>query len=207
MVTEVQAPSSRRRRRWFSTSSSWASSSAALAALVALLVPRDAAAIEQQHHIGIAPALGVLSIDDKSTSSTGLGGALHYAYGLSDQWNLTLGASSIVVAADQKQDFPTSPRTRPSTVHQAAVGASYVIDILRWVPWIGIDGGVCVLAGGTLDRSIVVPELSVGLGLDYQLSRTFAVGLAGREHLLISKLDTYPSYLTAMLRFEVMWGY
>lgn len=149
----------------------------------------------------------MLSIDDKSTSSTGLGGALHYAYGLSDQWNLTLGASSIVVAADQKQDFPTSPRTRPSTVHQAAVGASYVIDILRWVPWIGIDGGVCVLAGGTLDRSIVVPELSVGLGLDYQLSRTFAVGLAGREHLLISKLDTYPSYLTAMLRFEVMWGY
>jgi hypothetical protein len=201
MVTVVQAPSFRRRRRWFSTSSFFLSSSALF------LAAAPAEAIEQQHHLGLAPTMGILSIDDKSTPSVGLGGALHYAYGLSDQWNFTLSASSVVVAADQKQDFPTSPHTRPAAVHQAGVGVSYVIDILRWVPWIGIEGGACLLTGGTLDGSLVVPDISAGAGLDYQISRTIAVGLAGREHLMFSKLDTYPVYLTGMLRFEVMWGY
>lgn len=148
-----------------------------------------------------------MSIDDKSTSSTGFGAALHYAYGLSDQWNLTVGGSWVLVAADQKQDQPTSPHTRPASVYQAGVGVSYVIDILRWVPWIGVEGGACVLTGGTLDRALVVPDLSAGLGVDYQLTRTIAIGVTGREHLMISKLDTYPTYLTAVLRLEVMWGY
>ncbi|MFO0735317.1 MAG: hypothetical protein U0270_05530 [Labilithrix sp.] len=172
-----------------------------------LLATSDASAIEQQHHLGLAPAFGMLNIKDKSTVSAGFGGALHYAYGLTDQWNLTLDASSVVVAADQKLDPPANLQTRPAAVHQAGAGVSYVIDILRVIPWFGIEGGACLLTGGTLDRAIVVPDLSVGVGLDYQLSRTFAVGVTGREHLMISKLDTYPSYLTAMLRFEVMWGY
>jgi hypothetical protein len=189
-------------RRWFSISSFCLSSSA-----VSLLAPSPAHAIERQHHVGVAPAFGVLSINDKSTASAGFGGALHYAYGLSDQWNLTLDASSIIVAADQQQDFRTSPHTRPSAVHQAGAGVSYVIDILRWVPWVGIEGGACLLTRGTLDRSVVVPDISLGLGLDYQLTRTWAIGVTGREHLLLSKLDTYPSYLTAMLRVELMWGY
>lgn len=201
MVTVVQAPSFLRRRRWFSISSFFLSSSALVCSA------SDASAIERQHHIGLAPAIGILSIDDKSTASAGVGGALHYAYGLSDQWNFTLSASSVVVAADQKQDSPTSPHTRPSGVHQGGVGVSYVIDILRWVPWIGIEGGACVLTGGTLDRSLVVPDVSIGLGLDYQITRSVAVGFSGREHLLFTKLDTYPSYLTGMLRFELMWGY
>lgn len=92
-------------------------------------------------------------------------------------------------------------------MHQGGVGFSYVIDILRWVPWVGVEAGACVLTGGTLDRSLVVPDVSAGLGVDYQLTRSMAVGLAGREHLLFTKLDTYPSYLTGMLRFELMWGY
>lgn len=149
----------------------------------------------------------MLSIDGKSTVSAGFGGALHYAYGLTDQWNLTLDASSVVVAADQKQDLPASPHNRPAMAHTAGAGVSYVIDILRWVPWIGVEGGATLLTGGTLDRALVLPDVSAAAGLDYQLSRTIAVGLAGREHFMISKMDTYPSYLTAMLRFEVMWGY
>lgn len=151
--------------------------------------------------------LGILSIDKKSTTDIGAGGSLYYAYGLNDQWNLAIDLSSVEVAANQKQDFPTSPRDRPSAVHTASAGVSYVIDILRWVPWIGVEGGVDVLAGGTMPTTLILPEVNAGLGLDYQLSRTFAVGVAGREHFMVSKLDTYPSYLTLMARFEVMWGY
>jgi hypothetical protein len=172
-----------------------------------LFSSRRAEAIENQQHLGLAPALGILSIDKKSTASVGAGGALHYALGLTDQWNLTVGVSSVEVAANQKQDFTYSPHNRPAAVHQLGVGVAYVIDILRYVPWIGIDGGVSVLTGGTLEQTLILPDVSAGVGLDYQISRTLAVGVTGREHFMVSKLDTYPQYLTAMLRFEVMWGY
>lgn len=178
-----------------------------MAAAAVWLSGARAQAIERQHHLGLSPALGVLSIQGKSTTSTGLGGALHYAYGLSDQWNLMIEGSSVVVALNQEQDSKESPRNRPATVDHAAFGVGYVIDILRWVPYVGAQGGVYRLAGGTLEADVFLAGLSVGAGLDYQLSRRFAIGLAGRQHLMLSKLSTYPSYTTALLRFEYMWGY
>ena len=45
------------------------------------------------------------------------------------------------------------------------------------------------------------------LGLDYQLSRHWAIGAAGQQHFLLTDISTYPSYTTFMLRFEYMWGY
>jgi hypothetical protein len=207
-VTEVQARRFRRSRRWCSRSSFVRSSSAALV-LAALFAgaERPAAAIENQQHLGISPVLGILSVDKKSTSDVGAGGAVYYAYGLNDQWNLAIDLSSVEVAANQKQDTPTAPRDRPAAVHTGTAGVSYVIDILRWVPWLSVEGGVDVLHGGTLANTLILPEVNGGAGLDYQISRTFAVGVAGREHFMISKLDTYPSYLTLTARLEVMWGY
>lgn len=179
-----------------------------LALLPALVLGTSPArAIERQHHLGLAPSLAILSIDGKSTTSVGGGGALHYAYGLSDQFNFAVEAGSAVVAADQQQDAPELKRNRPATVDHATVGATYVLDILRWVPYFGAVGGVYRLAGGTVDESLFLPGVAIAAGLDYQLNRTFAVGIAARQHFLVSKLDDYPSYTTAMLRFEVMWGY
>lgn len=180
---------------------------AAACAGASFLVAGEAHAIERQHHIGLGPALGILSIDGKSTLSVGAGAAVHYAYGLTDQWNLSIEGSSVIVAADQQQDFPTSPRNRPAGVDHAAVGIGYVIDILRWVPYINAHGGLYRLSGGTLDQALYLPGFSVGVGLDYQLNRRFAVGIAGREHLMLTKLDTYASYLTGIVRLEYMWGY
>ncbi len=112
------------------------------------------------------------------------------------------------MAADQKQDFDYSPRNRPSTVDQASVGAAYVIDILRWVPYVGVQGGAYRLAGGeALANTLILPGFAIAAGLDYQLNRQLAIGIAGRQHFMVSKMDTYPSYTTALLRFEYMWGY
>lgn len=174
---------------------------------VALLLSAPSRAIERQHHLGLAPAFGVLRIDGKSTASVGGGGAVHYAYGLSDQWNLSVEGSSVVVAANQLRDTPTSPLNRPATVDNGAIGVAYVVDILRWVPYIDLHGGVYRLAGGTLPEPIFLPGMMVGAGLDYQISRHVSVGVAARQHFMISKLDTYPSYTTALLRLEYMWGY
>lgn len=172
-----------------------------------LLAPSRASAVERQHHIGLGGGPSILVIDDKSTASIGAGLALHYAYGISDTFNLMAEASSSIVAADQGQDTPESPHTRPAGVDHGAFGFGYVIDVLQWVPYACLLGGVYRLHGGTIDHDLFLPGVSAGLGLDYQLSRSFAVGIAGREHLMLSKLGTYPSYTTVLLRAEYMWGW
>ena len=82
-----------------------------------------------------------------------------------------------------------------------------MIDILRWVPYVGVQGGVYRFAGGTLPDPLFLPGLAVTAGLDYQISRSFAVGAGVRQHVMLGKLSLYPSYTTFVLRFEYMWGY
>jgi hypothetical protein len=87
------------------------------------------------------------------------------------------------------------------------VGAGYVIDILRFVPYIGLLLGGYRLSGGTLDSALLLPGAELAVGLDYRLNCHWTIGLAGRQHLLFTKASTYPSYTTVMLRLEYMWGY
>jgi len=178
-----------------------------LVPLAAALIPSTAAAVEHQHHVGAGAQLAILSIDDKSTASVGGGLALHYTYGIDDTFNLMVEASSSSVAREQFQDTPDSPRTRPAGVDHGAVGVGYVIDILQWVPYLCVLGGVYRVYGGTVPEDLWLSGLSAGLGLDYQLTRSWAIGIGVREHLMISKLNTYPSYTTAFLRGEFMWGW
>lgn len=168
---------------------------------------RDASAVERQHHLGLAPQLAFLKVDDKSTMSIGGGLALHYTYGLTDQFNFMAEASGALVATNQQQDTPESPRTRPAMVNHFDAGIGYVLDILRWVPYFGAFVGGYHLAGGTLPDPLIVPGAAVGVGLDYQLSHSWAVGVAGRQHFLFTELSTYPSYTTVGLRLEYMWGF
>jgi hypothetical protein len=44
------------------------------------------------------------------------------------------------------------------------------------------------------------------LGLDYELSCNWAIGLAAQQHVLVSKMSTYPSYTNFMLRLDYRWG-
>jgi len=169
--------------------------------------PREAQAVERQHHIGLDPSLAMLKVDDKSTVSVGAGLGLHYTYGINDQFNLMVEANVARVAANQQQDDATTPHTRPADVAHATAGVGYVLDVLQFVPYFGLLVGGYRLSGGTLDSALVLPGAELAVGLDYQLSRHWAIGLAGRQHLLFTKASTYPSYTTVMLRLEYMWGY
>lgn len=178
----------------------------ALALALFFLAP-SAHAVEKQQHIALAPMLAFLKIDGKSTLSVGGGAELQYSYGLTDQLNLTASASHAIVARNQGQDTDKTPRDRPAAIGQASAGLTYVLDILRWVPWGGVEGGLYWLTGGTLPSAILAPGGSVALGLDYQFTRHLALGVEGREHFVLTHLDTYPSYTTALLRFAYMWGW
>jgi len=76
---------------------------------------------------------------------------------------------------------PTS-RARDPPGHHAAFGVGYVIDVLQWVPYILAHSGAYRLAGGTLRDPLIVPGLSLGGGLDYQVSPSIAIGVGVREH-------------------------
>lgn len=176
-----------------------------IAAIVA--VPGTARAIEYQNHVGGGPTLDVLSIDDKSTLDVGGGFGLNYTYGITDQFNLMAEGAFAIVATSQKQDTPTTPRTRPAEIDRVSFGIGYVLDVIRWIPTIGVLAGGYRLAGGTIDGSLFIPGAALSLGLDYQLSRQWTVGAAVEQHLLFTKISTYPSYTTGQLRLEYVWGY
>lgn len=167
----------------------------------------EAHAVERQHKLGLDPSLSMLKVDDKDSLSVGFGLGLHYSYGIDDQFNFMAEGNASIVAAEEKIEDATTPRTRPTEVDHVAAGVGYVIDVLRWVPYIGVLASGYRLSGGTLDKAIFSPGLSLAVGLDYQLSRHWAIGVAGRQHMLLTEVSTYPSYTTVMLRAEYMWGF
>jgi hypothetical protein len=175
--------------------------------LLALLVPASAQAAEREHKLGLQLGLSMLKVDDKSTMSTGAGGGLTYSYGLTDAFNLMAEGSYNLVAADQQQDAPDTPRTRPASVSHAGIGAAYVFDVLSWVPYVGLLGGGYYLAGGTLDKAKVLPGIGVALGLDYRISFKLAVGIGARQHLMLTDLSTYPSFTQVFAKLEYTWGW
>jgi len=178
------------------------------AAALALLGARSAAAFEHQHHLGGGGGLTLLKIDDKSTLDVGAGLGVHYAYGITDQFNLMAEGTSSIVALNEARG-PAIPTTRPGAVDSLALGLSYVFDVTQWVPYAGVLAGGYALSGGSLGPGSV--KLGAGAqlaaGLDYQLSRTFALGVAYRQHFIATDLSTYPTYATVFLRAEYVWGW
>jgi hypothetical protein len=81
-----------------------------------------------------------------------------------------------------------------------------VFDVLRWVPWASLEVGGYALTGGTISGVKLLPGAALGLGLDYRLTRSWAVGASVRQHAFLP-LSTYPSYTQTFARFEYTWGW
>jgi hypothetical protein len=165
----------------------------------ALLAPRAAAAYERQWHagasFGYAAVLG-------SPAFHGFGGALHLTYGLTDAFNLMAETS-----------FTYHPSGK-ALIAGGGVGAAYVVDILQWVPYVGAVVGAVDMAnldpacGTNGAPACHAPRvnLAVPFGLDYQITRSFALGAMGRFQVLLASGP--PSFtLGAFLKAEYIWGF
>lgn len=167
----------------------------------------SALAVEKQQHLGIGGGLSLLKIDDKSTMSIGGVVGLHYAYGLSDAFNFVAEGGVAPVARGEAKG-PDIPPTRPENIAHVGAGATYVIDVgLDWVPYVGALGTGYLLNGGSLDGSKLGFGVALAAGLDYQISRSWAAGVAFRQHEILTSLGTYPSYTEGLLRVEFVWGW
>lgn len=181
--------------------------SALAGATASVALHGDARAVEREHHLGIDGNFAMLDIADKSSLSTGLGMGAHYTYGITDMFDLMIEGNYSVVALHQMQDNPDSPHTRPAGVGTFSAGIGYVIDILRWVPYVGLMGTAGMMVGGTLDSTQWLGGGTLAAGLDYKLTRSFTVGLAYRQTEFLTQMSTYPSYSTFLLRTEYVWGF
>jgi hypothetical protein len=174
-------------------------------ALALLGVAPGAQAVEHEHHFGIDVGGNVLVIGNKSTNDVGGTVMVHYAYGLSDAFNLMAEGTYSIVALGQTADGPHTPQTYPASIGNASVGLGYVFDVLTWVPYAGVLVGGYTLSGGTLPKMKFLPGAEIAAGLDYRIGSSIAIGVAVRQHLL-SETDTYPSFTQVLLRFEAAWG-
>ena len=175
-------------------------------AIAGALSCRDASAVERQHHLGVGGGLAMLKIDDKTTMSVGGMGGLHYAYGLSDAFNLMVEGGYGIVAIGEAKGAGIPP-TRPASLGHLGVGAGYVLDMVQWVPYVGALATGYTMSGGSLEKTRVDFGVGLAAGLDYQFTRSFAVGAAVRQHFILSAMSTYPTYTEGLLRAEIAWGW
>jgi len=179
----------------------------AAAGLVVLLASADASAFEHQHHLGVDGGVAFISIDQKPTLSVGGGGGVHYTYGLSDAFNLLVEGAFCPVALQETVDPDPTKNNRPTMIENFGVGVAYTLDVLRWVPYVGVLASGFVLHGGSIDGARFVGGASLAAGLDYQLTRHVALGVAVRQHFLFTDFTNYPSYTQIFLRAEWVWGF
>ncbi|MEZ4294160.1 MAG: hypothetical protein R3B70_04220 [Polyangiaceae bacterium] len=195
-ATRPLAPSPRRARGALSLAGG------AAALLAALLAPApEAHAFERQWHLG-AGAGYTAYIDPSGVALHGAGGALHLTYGISDTLNvLAIADFSAHAPGTTSEGAPVSGLMLAG----ASGGLAYVFDILQWVPWVGATlGGYYAFdnpsPGGRL-------ALSVPFGLDYQISRSFAVGASGQYSLFFLDPGGVGQRFGGFIRAEYIWGY
>jgi hypothetical protein len=176
-----------------------ASLAAALVGAAALVEARPAAAYERQFRLGASFGYAALLGAD---TSHGFGGGLHFAYGINDYLNFIA-----------EVDATAHPSAEWSVV-SGAVGVAYVIDVLRWVPWVGIEGGPAGLVSLDPHCGLAIAEPcktfrlegAIPFGLDYQVSRSFTVGVGGRFQILLLGSTPWET-LGVFARAEYVWGY
>lgn len=162
-----------------------------------------AEALERQQGFGLDAGLSILTISGQN-AELGIAYGLHYSLALNDQFDIVGELGGAVVDLNPIVNA-TSLAGRPSQLWNADAGVIYKIDIVQVVPYIGALAGGYVLYGGSLPSAQVYPGVEIAAGADYLLSRHLAIGLAIREHLLFTDLDTYPTYLTVTGRVELMF--
>ncbi len=166
-------------------------------AAAALALAGRAAAADPPWHVGLS--LGYAALLGGSTWN-GFSGAAHLGYAINDTFML--------IAQVEAADHPSAGVTLVS----GGVGATYLLDVLEWVPWAGAEVGPAAFVGGaacgtTLGEACpsLRLDLAVPFGLDYRVSKSFTVGLGGRYQMLVLGASMW-SALSVGAQAEYVWG-
>jgi hypothetical protein len=172
---------------------------ALVAAALALFAPA-APAIEGQWHTG-----GGLGAASFARTDSGWAPALgvHAAYEISDMFDARLELTA------SRHSFADDTAT---TFYGGALGLTYKVDVIEWVPYFGLLGGLYRFSSEVRPAPLQQQELGimVPLGIEYVPSRTAAFGLQVAYHGFMSdpmaSLGDAP-YVSLLLRAEYRWGW
>lgn len=161
---------------------------ATLTLLLLLGIAPPASAADEEHVFSVAPRYAtMIAAADGTDDIHGVGLSFGYRYGLTDFWTLLADATYAFFPAEVEH------------LSFVRVGATYTIDALEWVPWVGLAVGGYVLpdADSRFDGGA-----SVGVGVDYRPQRGWSVGVDVWYHALFTHLDRTPATLTVGLRLS-----
>lgn len=172
-----------------------------LAALASLLVPGVARAYEDQ--LGVALGVGYAGVaSDNALPHHGLAVQLEGSLGIGDTWEIRALAAYGVHFGD-------------GTLHRIAGGAElvYLIDILEFVPFfgLGVDAPVSIWDTEVGTETWVDFAGHAVVGLDWLLSREWALGVEVRPYVLFTSLSDQPPrpadpvWITAVLRAQMLF--
>jgi hypothetical protein len=167
-----------------------ATSFSGIAVLVACLTPAwEAHAFEREWHLG--GGLGAAAANGYR-----LGPALnaYAAYGLTDAFDVRLE-----LAGSRSATVPD-----PAYLYSAKLAFVYKIDVIQWIPYFGLAGGYLRVTERVAPFALGQPTAGLIGGLDYAVSRSFGLGIAGTYDYAFHPAA---GYANAFLRAEYHFGF
>jgi len=162
----------------------------ALAITLLALLAGPARADDGESAISISAGYASFAIPEHEPPGGALG--LEYEHGLSDVFWLRAAAAGGVYGADGG----------PSYAAQGSIGLTYVVDVVKYIPYLHLGIGGVGVFGGAVDRQLH-PVAELGAGLDILARRDLSWGPWLR---LASFLDD-SEFVSGGLRLSWRWGF
>jgi hypothetical protein len=159
---------------------------------LALLLPAAAAGDEGESALSIGAGLATFTIPDHG----GLGGTIggDYERGLSDAFWLRASAAGAIYRGSDAEGAVYGGR--------ATIGLTYVVDVLKYVPYIHLGAGGLALGGPEIDAELR-PLGEIGVGLDVLSRRGLSYGPFAR---LQTSFDE-TAFVEVGARVTWRWGF
>jgi len=162
----------------------------ATVAVVLALLAGPARADDGESALSLSAGYASFAIPEHEPPGGALG--LELEHGLSDVFWLRAAASGGIYGADGG----------PSYAAQGTIGITYVVDVVKYVPYLHAGIGGVGIFGGALDRQLH-PVAELGAGLDILARRDLSWGPWLR---LASFLDD-SEFVSGGLRLSWRWGF
>jgi hypothetical protein len=167
-----------------------------LALLVLLATPAHAA--DGESAISVSADFASLIVDQgtdiRPNEKSGVGGlvGVDYQRGFGDSFWLRAGVGGGLVGVNGRAGYAMV----------GTVGLTYAVDILKYVPYVGVGVGGVLVGGGALSSQID-PVIDLAAGIEMQESPSLSFSLEGRLESLWSKTTLF----IIGPRVSFKWGY
>jgi hypothetical protein len=165
-----------------------------LTALIVLCAFSGVAMAAGEGEKQVAASLGFAMADVEGKARTGVQVGVEATKGLTDSWAGHVGVSYALL--------PGPPPYRLHHLTTVALGATYSLDVLRWVPFLDLGLSVADLRSSADGSQYLGPQ--VGLGVDYLLTRGWSLAALAHFDYLAVRLhgsgDSRPWLTTIGLR-------